>query len=340
MDEKKYQFLSLKFANTRQEPYPYQSRIHPLRSFPQRCFVKRDDELGFGISGSKIRKFRTLISNLKVNCIESAIIIGGGYSNNVLGLVQLLIENGITPILFLLGDKPCEVQGNHLLIRLLVSESAIHWIIKEQWSRVASYAMDLANELALKGKKVVVIPEGSAMPSAIPGTLSLALDIIRNEKEENIVFDHLFLDTGTGFQASITLLAYAWMEKSAAFTLVVMANERQDFEEKLNEYHVAFEKWLEEKMPFPKNYELLYPVTAKSFGSVNAKVIDSVSDMAQKEGILTDPIYSAKLFDTAKNELKSKPKLGKVLIVHSGGGLALCGFQSQLAKRFKDDHEK
>jgi 1-aminocyclopropane-1-carboxylate deaminase/D-cysteine desulfhydrase-like pyridoxal-dependent ACC family enzyme len=41
---------------------PRQSRIHSLRSFSRgRCYIKRDDELGFGISGTKVRKYLSLL---------------------------------------------------------------------------------------------------------------------------------------------------------------------------------------------------------------------------------------------------------------------------------------
>ena len=75
------------------------------------CFVKRDDELGFGISGSKIRKYRSLIPWLIQKGIEEVVIIGSSCSNHVLGLSQLLIENKLKPTLFLKGDPSYSLKG-------------------------------------------------------------------------------------------------------------------------------------------------------------------------------------------------------------------------------------
>jgi 1-aminocyclopropane-1-carboxylate deaminase len=45
-------------------PLPHRSRIHALRSFSRGyCFVKRDDELGFGVSGTKVLRERLKTKN-------------------------------------------------------------------------------------------------------------------------------------------------------------------------------------------------------------------------------------------------------------------------------------
>ena len=41
------------------------------------------------------------------------------------------------------------------------------------------------------------------------------------------------------------------------------------------------------------------PMTAKSFGQVNLGLSLFIKEFAQQEGVLTDPIYSAKLCMTA-----------------------------------------
>ena len=53
--------------------FPLQTRVHPLHSFKRlnsNVFVKRDDETGFGIGGSKFRKYASLIPFLKDNNLK------------------------------------------------------------------------------------------------------------------------------------------------------------------------------------------------------------------------------------------------------------------------------
>ena len=103
------------------------SRVHPLRSFEVhsgKCFVKREDELGFGVSGTKVRKYLSFLPGFLQQKPDEAVIIGSAYSNHVLSLSQLLKENGIEPILFLLGDPECKLQGN-LLFSMISRQSLV-----------------------------------------------------------------------------------------------------------------------------------------------------------------------------------------------------------------------
>jgi hypothetical protein len=61
------------------EPYHLQSRVHRLRMSPSVLtpfYAKRDDELGFGVSGAKLRKFSSLIGHLKREQFGRVILIG------------------------------------------------------------------------------------------------------------------------------------------------------------------------------------------------------------------------------------------------------------------------
>jgi 1-aminocyclopropane-1-carboxylate deaminase len=141
--------------------YPTHSRIHPLRSFifpSVQCYVKRDDELGFGISGSKIRKYRSLIPFLLAKQVQEVVVIGSAYSNHVLSFVQLMIENGLQPTLFLRGDPSRSLQGNALLTSLFVLPSAIHWLSQSDWKNVESLAYLYASK---QNHSTFVLPEGA-----------------------------------------------------------------------------------------------------------------------------------------------------------------------------------
>ena len=55
---------------------------------------------------------------------------------------------------------------------------------------------------------------------------------------------------------------------------------------------------------------------------------------AQSEGLLTDPIYTTKLFYTAEQLIIDKKVSGNILIIHSGGGTGLLGFAEKFAPYF------
>lgn len=309
-----FSLLQKKLNEEPQENYPAASRIHPLNSFPL-CYVKRDDELGFGISGGKFRKYRTLIPHILRQNKDIA-IIGGSFSNHVLSLTQLLLEKGIKPHLFLKGSEPAIKQGNFLFLQMLVSSRDIHWVSKDKWAEVESIAAGLG----------YVIPEGATLFPAFIGALTLPLDIIRNEQESGFCFDHVFLDAGTGYSAAALLLAYALLEKETHCHILLTADTEGAFLKCLRALHSEFEKWLGIPCPFPSRFTCKKSLLAPSFGSTNKELFDFIIEMARTEGFFLDPVYSGKLFYHMRHETLR----GKSLVVHSGGALTLSGFQDKL----------
>lgn len=321
------------------EDFPSHSRVHPLRTFSSEMFsayVKRDDELGFGITGAKIRKYHSLIPFLLSRGVEEVVAIGGAHSNNIVGISQLLIEKGIKPTLFLRASVSPKLQGNALLTSLLVQDSDIHWISRDEWHNVEKEAVEYASSQSAKDKNVFVLPEGAAVKEALPGALTLAIDILRNEKDCQTQFQDIFIEAGTGLTAISLILAYTWLRKDSTIHVLLLAEEKEAFERELTLFHGFFEKFMQKDCPFPRNYTLHLPVNARSFGSVNSRTFQEMISIAREEGILTDPIYSGKLFLESKRILQENPAKGNVLLIHSGGGLALSGYGDQLQKHLTD----
>lgn len=333
VQQQNYERLKKKLGDLYRAGYRLESRIHPLRSVLAedcRCFLKRDDELSFSISGSKIRKYASLLPRLMQQGVREAFLIGGAYSNNILGLSQLLIENGIRPVLFLRKGVEGTVQGNRLLIELLVEKSDIHWIERADWSQVEEMAASRAIERQSAGVSVKVIPEGAFLPEAFEGALTLPLDIHRNEIDSHIKFDHIFIDAGTGLQAAAMVLGLAALRHPAKIHIVLLADPPAVFSEKLYCLYQNFSDHLGEGFAFPDNFDLHTPCNATSFGSVNRKLFDFIACFARTEGVFLDPIYSAKLLFEAHRLVVEEEMRGNILFIHSGGGLSLAGFQPQL----------
>lgn len=308
-----------------QYDYPVHSRIHPLKSYFN-TYVKREDELGFGISGSKIRKYRSLIPYFVENNLREVVVIGGANSNHVLGVTQLLIENGIKPLLFLRGDKDELFSkeknglGNLFFLQLFVTRDSIHWVSRKDWPNVGNIALEIY-------PGVFILEEGGMAKEAMGGALTLSLDIIRNEERENIHFKHIFIDAGTGFTAILLLLGFAFLKKETNIHVLLLADKPEIFLNKLERCRLDFEKLFGVTCPFPNRFHLHEPTQAKSFGSTNRKIFEEISCLAKVEGFLTDPVYSGKLFLESKKIMKEQLITDKTLIIHSGGALSLSGFQ-------------
>ena len=292
------------------------SRVQKLNHFPSQnvvCYTKRDDELGCGISGSKLRKYFSLMPFLMEQGIEHLIIIAGPQSNNLLAALQLTREFNLKVTAFLIKPWKVELQGNFKLSRLFLEEKEIVWVAREDWFRVNELAQNYLNTLNEPG---FVLQEGASVPEAMRGAMSLAEDVVVNEQFLELTFQHIFIDAGTGFSAAGLIKGLAAVNHQAHVHVLLLADDEKTFKSKLT-------LWLDFE---PENYDCFYPTTAKAFGSINQTIKTEIRRLAREEGILADPIYAAKLFYEARRYIEMKSIKGNVLIIHSGGTLTMPNF--------------
>jgi 1-aminocyclopropane-1-carboxylate deaminase len=268
------------------------SRVHPLRSIPG--WVKREDELSFGISGPKLRKLLPLIDALKKE--RGAIFYGSAYSNFILGAVQLLIENGIDYRLVLKRAHTEKIAGNlHYLLRIASQEKIL-------WD---------GGELPSDYR---IIPEGGEVLECLEGAKTLAKSIRQNEKDLDLKFSKVLIDAGTGISALGLILGLSDLKRTLPVHIFSMKLSEEEFRTKLLPHSINH--------PF-HFYKLTHN---KSFGAVTKTLLTFIDSFAKTEGFFLDPIYSGKLFFELMHTDAKKLLDNNSLIIHSGGALSLSGF--------------
>ncbi|KGP63464.1 1-aminocyclopropane-1-carboxylate deaminase [Legionella norrlandica] len=292
------------------------SRVHRLNHFPSQgveCYIKRDDELGCGINGSKIRKYASLIPFLKEKDIRHLIIIAGPQSNNLLAALQVARESQLQVTTFLIKPTHSKIQGNFKLSLLFLRDQEIVWVNREEWHQVNELAERYCSTLK---EPNYILYEGANVIESMEGALSLAKDIVYNERTLGFAFDHVFIDAGTGFSAIALIRGFYELQHEGLIHVLLLADDERIFKEKMK-------CWLGTTSG---NYCCFYPTTAKSFGALNHTIKEEIKKLAYEEGILADPIYSAKLFYETRKYIEKKQLKGKILIIHSGGLLTMAGF--------------
>jgi len=308
------------------------SRVHRLMNFKglhTDVFIKREDESGLGFGGTKYRKYSALIPFLKKNLVESVCLIGGAYSNNLALLSQILIENAITPLLFLRGEPRLAIKGNHLILRMLVPEEQIYWIARKDWQQVTAIVQAHITRAKAEGKRIWSIPEGAAITPVLPGSMSLFLDIIRNERETDKIFSHILMDAGTGITAIACILCNTYLQMPRKIHVLLTAGTEKSFMQTLNHFHAAFSELLKHPCPQPEKFKV-YPSNA--FGKVTTEVLTEGISIARTEGILADPVYSVKLIKQAHQIIQEEKLSGNILIIHAGGTPSIFGFDDKIAR--------
>jgi len=315
----------------------------------RKVYLKRDDLLGgFIPNGTKVRKYASLLPHL-IHTNHPSIpigIIGGLNSNNVLSLSAFLRQHGLPSHLFLCQTPGIERQDvrageNAWLLRLLLATRAwesITWIPRESWASADRMALEYFAANYAKEPEVTfnIIQEGAANRESLPGLLTLPLDILQNEQALKIQFTDIFIEAGSGSTAATLIAAFEWLKiERTLIHVLLVAGERdgKDFEEKVlpkmrRDLGELVGQQVQENHPAKKIYRLRTPKNAKSFGATNAKVFQTISNFARTEGILLEPIYSAKLIyhlfhETLEKDLSPN---STILICHQGGLNTLQGY--------------
>lgn len=311
--------------------YNLESRIQRLHSSDQHAvdiFLKRDDELCSTISGTKLRKYSSLLPFLASSGVEKAILVGSRNSNNLVGLAQELSEQGIEFEFLLCGPSSRNDGLNFRLLTSLWPDVPIHWLSPEEWQTSESIADEMASDST---KKIITIPEGAFMKEAFQGAATLSDDVLKNERDYGVSFKNIFIDSGTGLSAIAFLHRYRKLAGNAHVHVVQLAGVANEFElavQKIASWNLKSEPFDSEKIL--ENTTIRRSTVSPSFGSVNRSVLDFIQEMAQSEGVLLDPIYSAKLLKTCLETVSHEQIEGPVLAIHSGGTHSLFDFLPKL----------
>ena len=311
------------------------TRIHPLISRTDgNLWIKREDELSGAIAGSKLRKYASLIPILKSKKIKQVGIIGGSSSNNVIGLIQMLRECSIKPIVFIREAGNPKLQGNSLFLSMLTLEDEVQSIPRQDWEKVEAIAKEYM-DLNFPKDLNWVLKEGCFGAESLLGALTLASDVIRNQRESNLEFGRIYIDCGSGLSAIALILGLEYLLdrslKSPEVVITLIAERESKFLEKLETMRILMRNY-NFNPPAHLGFRFLKPTISPKFGSCNQSLLNACCQIAKKEGLLMDPVYSVKHFMTMQQDLKDSTLTKPALFIFNGSALGLAGFQDSLVE--------
>lgn len=310
------------------------TRIHPLPELGKyKVFIKREDELSAGISGSKLRKYASLTPFLQRQSTQEVALIGGPNSNNLVGIAQILREIDIRPWFFIREAGDRQLRGNGLLLDMLADPGSIRRVDRSQWENVLETASNFVEERKRAGRRVYLVPEGAAMFESLAGALTLAQDVLRNEQESGIRFRNLFVDSGTGMSAVALILGLAALDPSASRRRVhvtLIAGDEESFSETLEANQARLLQEFDSLTLKLPQIAFLKPPVAPAFGSVNEALFAATREVARSEGLLMDPTYSVKHYLSMREAVSLLPANEASLFIYNGSALGLAGFQDRL----------
>lgn len=308
--------------------------IHMLRGLSaqlgKEVYIKRDDLTGCALSGNKIRKLEYVLAQVKREGAQVVITAGGTQSNHCRVTALACRRVGLEAHLILRGKPPDGVPDGNLFLDLLCGAKVRIVEHMQYYESLNSIVEEVKKEEAAAGKKCYFTPSGASSPLGALGYTSCAREIADWQKEHDTRFDRIYYGAGSG-GTSAGLIMGKDLYRLDAHVRGINVGEGHD---ELVEYIGKISREAIEKFDISIDFtiddiEIVEGYCGAGYGDIPREVADCIKKLAYSDGIILDPVYTAKAMLGLIGEEK-KRQGGRILFIHTGGIFSLFAFKKEL----------
>ncbi len=306
--------------------------LHQLKNLTQilngpQIYIKRDDYTGLALGGNKVRKLEYIMAEALDRGAEVIITTGAVTSNHARQTVGAAAALGLKCQLVLSGDEPETRQGNFLLDYLMGAET---YCVKAE--EVDRQIDQLVAENTSKGQNTYVIPVGG---SCMPGIISYVDAYQEIKKQYPLEFDAIVMAVGTGSTcAGLNVGARMAGDKTKIVGIGVGLGDREWCQAEITRLSNLAESFLGTAPSSADQIIVFDEYMGSGYAIPDDKVRNAIKLLASSEGVLLDPVYSAKamvgLLDLIEKGYFKKGE--KILFLATGGCPEIFGFNHFLSE--------
>lgn len=253
-----------------------------------RLFMKRDDLLSFGFGGNKVRKLQTVIAEAQAAGADTLITCGGLQSNHARATAAAGAALGLRVVLVLNGEKPATPVANTRLDLLFGAD--VRYVAGREARVPAMHAV--ADEERRAGRRPAIVPIGASTATGALGfARGIAEILAAGLKPDVIVHSSSSGGTQAGLMAGCRLFGLATRvigvsaDESEPTLRVVVGDLIGEMAARLGtrpELLGAAEIDVDDSQ------------VGGGYGIATPASTEAMEMVARREGILLDPVYTAK----------------------------------------------
>jgi D-cysteine desulfhydrase family pyridoxal phosphate-dependent enzyme len=281
-----------------------------------RILIKRDDLLSFGCGGNKVRKLQLVLADARARGADTLITCGGPQSNHARATAAAGAALGMRVMLVLNGAAQAVPTANARLDRLFGAE--IHFVA-DRTDRAPAMER-LAAEVQQQGGRPYVIPLGASTPLGAAGFARGVTEIATSVIKPDVI---VHASSSAGTQAG--LIAGCALLGLQPRIIGVSADEPADkLRALVRDLIEGMAHMLGAKsatIGLDRDIEVDDTQVGDGYGMPTASSTEALELVARREGILLDPVYTAK----AMAGLIARVRQGEfnegqtILFWHTGG---------------------
>ena len=262
-------------------------------------FIKRDDLIHPFISGNKWRKLKYNHKAFLESGCKGIATFGGAFSNHIIATAAFCAENRIECIGIIRGEEP---KGNNPVLTLAkIWGMNLEYVSREDYRDKNS----ITNHWVSKG--YLVIPEGGENEAGVKGCEEIISELSQS-------YNHILCASGTGTTfAGIVKGVYKANLTTLCHSIPVLKN---------GEFlRTSIDHYLGHSGEYVVHTNYHFGGYAKT----TPELFAFLKRFATKTGILSDPVYTAKMLYALTDLIKTGYfKNGEsILAIHTGGLLGL-----------------
>ncbi len=301
-----------------------------------KLFIKRDDCTALAFGGNKTRHLEFIMAKTmsgKYDCILTGAASQSNFCRQAVAAANKL--NLDSYLVLMHGIKGKMMQGNFLLYNILGANVDV--VEGENLEEIPKHLDEKYKDLIKAGRKPLLIYGGFGKEDTVLAAISYAnamAEIDLQMKEQNFMADHLFVTAANMTQAGCELGAKIlnWPTRIQGVSPVYWEmNIKKDIARICNEGAKMLDVNVEFKQDMI-NHDNNY--VGEKYGATTKEGIEAMKLLANKEGIILDPVYTSKGFAALIDYInKGIIKKGEnVIFMFTGGSPAVFAYNEEISK--------
>ena len=309
--------------------------LEPMRRISKLCginiWIKRDDLTDTVASGNKIRKLEFSLAQAMAEDASLLITCGSVQSNHCRATAILASRLGLKSHLVLRGQEPDRVDGNLLIDKL--AGANIEFVTPEAFEKMDDIFAQRCAEYVQAGERPYTIPAGATDEIGLWGYIECARELKEDFKQHNISPGALVSATGSGGTLGGLIIGNAIFGLN---TEVLAFNVCDDVDYFVTQITSDFNRWQARYQQVLDLRHLPIQVidgyVGPGYGRATDEVYATIRKIATMEGIILDPVYTAKAFHAMLEEIAAGRFAGMsdIVFIHTGGIFGLFPHAEQL----------
>jgi D-cysteine desulfhydrase family pyridoxal phosphate-dependent enzyme len=279
-------------------------------------WIKREDLLPLAFGGNKLRNLEFIVGEALTQNADTLVTSGRPWSNHCRLTAAAGAKAGLDVHLVLSGPPPARPGPNQRLDQLL--GATIHVAATDARDDREGLVEDVVDDLREAGRRPYLVPVGGSGRVGTAGQVLAGIELAGQAAAQDLDIAAVVLPSATGGTQAGVLVGLRAAGSNARVVGAAVAAPAAELLQNVTSL-VAEAGHLAGHAVDPAEIEVTDARRGPGYGVPTAEATEATELLARTEGILVDPIYTAKALAELIARVRAGDLAGPVVFWHAGG---------------------